>query len=570
MTTAGNSRRVRVVPWVALAIILVGGFLYWRMRPRAPAGLPSGVEVATVEQGTQQQKITASGVVASQVGTQLKIGSQVTGRIRQLPADVGTLVQAGQVVAVLDSPDLQAQVEEQRNTVAVAEASLAQSRSRYEQAVESAGYTSEQTVAQIAEANAALQVARAKVDSSAASAQLQPIQTSADIRRAQATLSSANSAKKQVEQTVRQQVQQAQSNLDDAQVGADNAKRTLGRQQQLFKKGFIAAELVDQLGATYNQALARVENMKAGLDIAREKTRADLQAAQDQVAQAEAGLAAAQAEKFQDTLHEADLHGTREALVQALATLRLQKANRRQDRVKQMAIDEARNAVLQGQASVLQARSQLRYELAQLDKTIIRSPISGTVLSLTAQQGETIAAGLAAPTLITVADLNRLEVRAYVDETDIGRIRSGLPAEVRVESFPTRVFRGRVTKIASASTIKDNVVTYETTVAVSNPGGALRPDMTADVSLILGEHPNVLLVPSEAVHRETTRSLVYVLHPDKQGADQVEVRKVEVGFDDGGRTSIRAGLRKGESVVVAGLPLLGVHAPDAQGGTPGK
>src|SRR5207248_9812294 len=142
--------------------------------------------------------------------------------------------------------------------------------------------------------------------------------------------------------------------------------------------------------------------------------------------------------------------------------------------IRQRAVEEAAGALRL-------SRNQLRYQLAQLEKTVIRSPISGTVLSIAAQQGETVAAAFAAPTLIVVADLNRLEVKAYVDENDIGRLHVGLPAEVKVDSFPDRGFKGRVTKIASASTAKDNVVTYETTIALENPQGLLKPDMTASV-----------------------------------------------------------------------------------------
>ncbi len=570
MAVTANKKRWGWIPWLALVVVSGALIAQRRSQPAGGGALPVGVEVTKAEIGTQLQKIVSTGVVASQTGTQVKIGSQITGRIRALPADVGTLVKADQVVAILDLPDLQAQVDQQKHAVAAAAASLAQARSRLQQATETAGYTEEQTRAQIAEADAALRSAKAKVDSSQAAAQLQPIQTTTDIHRAEAALSSANSAQKQVEQTIRQQIAQAQANLDDAQVGADNAQRTFKRQQQLLTKGFVAQELVDQYESTYKQAVAKLENMKASLDIAREKTRADLQAAKDQVAQAQASLEAARAEKYSDNVHAADLLSAQEAARQAQATLELQTANRRSDRIKQMAIQEARSAMIQADATLQQARAQLKYQLDQLDKTIIRSPIKGTVLSITAQQGETVAAGLSAPTLITVADLSRLEVRAYVDETDIGRVKLKLPAEIRVEAFPGRTFYGKVTKIASASTIKDNVVTYETTITLQDTGGLLRPDMTTDVSLILGKHPNVLTIPSEAIHQQVARSFVYVMHQERQGADRVEVRTIKSGFDDGSRTEIKEGLKEGESVVVAGLAQLGVRPPDSQGGGPGR
>ena len=564
-----RKRRVWMV-WVAAAVVLGGvGVLAMRRSASSSTGIPTGVEIARAEVGDQQQKINATGVIASQIGTQVKIGSQVTGRILKLPADVGTHVQANQIVAVLDSPDIQAQVDQQKYAVSAAEASLAQAKSRLQQAEETAGFTRQQTTAQIAQADAALHAAEAKVESSAAAARYQPTQTTANIRKSEAALSTAQSAVKQQQQTIRQEIQQAQSSLDTAQATADNAKRDVDRQRQLLKKGFIAQSVVDTADTTYRQAAANLESMKANLDIVREKTRADLQASQDQVDQAQATLAATQAGRFQDTVAEADLHSARETLRQSSAALALQKTNLSQDRIRLMAVEESRSALRQAQETVLETHAQLRYQNAQHDKTVIRSPINGTVLSITAQQGEVIAAGLAAPTLITVADLDRLEVRAYVDETDLERVKLSMTAEVRVDAFAGRIFHGRVTKIASASTVKDNVVTYETTVAVSNPDKLLRPDMTTNVSFILSQRTNVLMVPSEAIHQETTRYIVYVLHPERKGTERVEIRKVDAGFDDGTHTEIRSGLRPGESVVLAGLPLLGVRASDAQGG-PGR
>lgn len=559
--------------WLLVAVVVAVGAIL--LRPRAPSGraaeLPPGVQVATVTRGTLQHKISASGAIAAQTGAMVKIGSQITGRIRRLPADVGTHVTSGQVVAILDATDLAAQVEQQRHNVAAAEASLAQAESRFRQAQESSRFTRQQTSAQIAEANAALQAAGARVDAAAATARLQPTQTGSEITRAQAALSTAQSQLKQVEQTVRQQHLQAEASGEEAREEADNAQQKLARQERLLRQGFIAAQDVDNSRTSQRQAAARLASASANVAIVAEKTEAELQAARDQVAQAQANLEVARASRLQVTLRTAELQTARQALRQAEATLALRRASHFEDRIRQMAVTEARGALSQARESLLQARSQLQAQLAQLDKAVIRSPISGTVLSIAAQQGETVAAGLAAPTLITVADLTRLEVRAYVDETDIGEVRLGLPAEIRVSAFPTRVFHGRITKIASASTTKDNVVTYETTVALADGRGLLRPDMTADVSLLLGERREVVMVPSEAVHRELERSVVYVLHRDRADTGRVEARPVKPGLDDGADTEVRSGLQVGEELVVAGLARLGVRAPDAQtGGAPGS
>lgn len=563
-------RRRRRFPWgwvVTLTVVAggVGGWFWWQQTNAAKAAeLPKGVQVGKAEIGTIDQKVTATGVIAAQTGAKVNIGSQITGRIRSLPADVGTLVRANQIVAELDSPDLEAQVEQQQRNVDVARATVTQMESRLRQAGLTVGLSRDQTTAQISEAEFSLRAARERLKTAEASARLSPEQTEAEIRRSEAALSTARSAEKQVQATVSLQIQQARNEIEDAQALVDNTRLLLRRQEGLLVEGFISRQEVDNTRTEAKRAQARLESSRAALNIVREKTQADLQAARDRVTEAEAALKVAQAGRLQDEMRAAERRAAAEAVSQAEAMLRLRGTGRTEDTIRRRAEEESRAALGQARASLRQAEALLRYQQAQLDKAIIRSPIEGVVLTIAQQQGETIAAGFSAPTLITVADLKRLEVRAYVDEVDIGKIRLGLPAEVRVDSFPERTFRGRVSKIAAASTVKDNVVTYETTVALENPGGVLRPDMTADVTLILGRRPNALLVPSESIHREMTRTVVYVLHREKKGKERVETRTVTTGVDDGTRAQVLTGLKEGEEVILAGLPRLGVQASDAQ------
>ena len=565
---AGKKPKRRSLGWVwgvllAAAIVAYGGW-YVQNQAAEAKKLPVGVQTGKAERGNIDQKITATGVAAAQTGAKVNIGSQISGRVRSLPADVGAMVHKGQVVAVLDAPDLQAQVEQQRQSVAASEANLAQADSRLRQANLNATLSKEQTAAQISEANYAMKGAEERVRMAEAQTKLQPTQTTAEIARAETALSTARSQERQVKQTVNLQLQQAQSTVDDAQEALGNARRLLTRQRALLAQGYIAGQQVDDTRTAYIQAAARLKSANAALNIVKEKTDADLQAAHDKVVESEASLTAAKAGRLSDTMRAAEERSAREARRQAEATLKLRESNRTQDLVRQREVEEARSGVLQAKSSLEQARALLKYQQAQLDKAIIRSPIDGTVLTVATQQGETVMAGFQTQTLITVADLKRLEVRTYVDEVDIGRVHLGLPAEVRVESYPDRAFHGHVTKVASSSTVKDNVVTYETTVAVTDAGGLLRPDMTANVTVILGRTPNVLMVPSEAIHREVSRNLVYVLHREKQGKERVEERVVQTGVQDNSHVQITSGLKEGEEVVLAGLQRLGVEASGSQ------
>jgi HlyD family secretion protein len=568
--------RKRRVPWGWVTVVVLaiggGGYAFWQQRANAgkPQELPKGVQIGRVELGTLDQKVTATGVVAAQIGAKVNIGSQVSGRVRELPFDVGKQVRKGEIVAVIDSPDLEAQVQQEQQNVGVATANLDQAKSRLRQAGLNYGYSEEQTRAQIDEASYALKAAGERLKMSEATAQMQPTQTSSEIARAKAALNTARSQERQVKQTVNLQIVQAQTNVDDAKAALDRNGTLLKRQTALVSQGYISLQEVDDTRAAQKQLKARYDSAQASLDITREKTDADLQAAHDQVLQAEATVRAAEIGRFQDEMRLAEVRNAAETVRQAEASLTLRRTNRTLDQMRRQEITESRFAVAQAAANLRQSQARLRYQQANLAKAVIRSPIGGTVLTVNTQRGETVASAFQVATLISVADLSRLEVRAYVDETDIGRVRIGLPAEVRVESFQDRLFHGHVVKAASGSTIKDNVVTYETTIQIDDANGLLRPDMTADVTLVLGRKQNVLTLPSEAVHREMTRTVVYVLHPEKKDKERVETRPVQVGWDDGSHAEVISGLKEGEQVVLAGLQRLGVQAADAQQQGPGN
>jgi RND family efflux transporter MFP subunit len=279
---------------------------------------------------------------------------------------------------------------------------------------------------------------------------------------------------------------------------------------------------------------------------------ASLQSAQDQAVQAQqnvvsaqAALAAAQAETYQNAAKLADVNDARTQVQQAEANLQTAQANVVNNVLKQQDVEQAREAVQQAQA-------QVDYNRAQVDKTYIRSPISGTVLQLAAQQGETLAAGLSAPTLIIVADLDRLQVDAFVDENDIGKVKLGQSADVTVDAFPKHVFKGKVQKIAAGSTIQEGIVTYDVTIAIRDPRHRLRPDMTANVTIQTGTRSNVLLVPSEAIKIGVRGSTVNVL-TTQNGKPIVQTRRVKTGSTDGVNTEIQSGLQEGETVVLAGM-----------------
>jgi RND family efflux transporter MFP subunit len=200
-------------------------------------------------------------------------------------------------------------------------------------------------------------------------------------------------------------------------------------------------------------------------------------------------------------------------------------------------------------ARALKALAELDYWKAQLSYATIVAPIKGTVASVNTVQGETVVTGLNAPTFIRIIDLDHLEVLAYVDENDIGKVRVDQEAIFTVAAHQATEFNGKVTSIYPSATIQDNVVYYITSISVDNREGKLMPDMTANVLIFSDRRKGVVAVPHKAVKREGPRKFVLVL--DK---GLPEKRFVDVGLKDRSYTEILDGLKEGDLVVLGELP----------------
>jgi multidrug efflux pump subunit AcrA (membrane-fusion protein) len=156
-----------------------------------------------------------------------------------------------------------------------------------------------------------------------------------------------------------------------------------------------------------------------------------------------------------------------------------------------------------------------------------------------------VAAGLNAPTFVTIIDLERLQLNAYVDEVDIGRIAQGQAVVFTVDAFPARDFTGRVSAIYPTATIQDNVVKYVVAVDINRGDGALlRPEMTASVRIQLEERV-VLALPARALRREAGRNVVTV-----RVDGHTEPRDIRVGWRDGAWVEVVDGLTAGDRVLV--------------------
>lgn len=170
-------------------------------------------------------------------------------------------------------------------------------------------------------------------------------------------------------------------------------------------------------------------------------------------------------------------------------------------------VDLARAARDQAQAQVNAAQAQIRQQTAStqtsrlnLERTVIRSPVDGVVLTRTIEPGQTVAASLQAPELFTIAeDLAKMKIELAVDESDIGQVKPGQSVSFTADAFPERQFRGVVEQVRLSATTTNNVVTYPVVVTVDNGDGTLLPGLTVNAEIEVSKRSGVLKVANAAL-----------------------------------------------------------------------
>jgi HlyD family secretion protein len=165
----------------------------------------------------------------------------------------------------------------------------------------------------------------------------------------------------------------------------------------------------------------------------------------------------------------------------------------------EIALLETTNA----EAELVRARTGLDLARERMGDVTIRAPIDGTIIEKTVEIGQIVASASqnvsGGTTLLRMADLSTMQVRALVDETDIGRIVSGLPATITVEAYPERTFRGEVLKVEPQAVVEQNVTMFPVLVRLDNEEGLLKPGMNAEVAIDIALRENVIVVPNAAV-----------------------------------------------------------------------
>lgn len=281
-------------------------------------------------------------------------------------------------------------------------------------------------------------------------------------------------------------------------------------------------------------------------------------------------------------LYQAQVNQSTANLASVRSQLKLAEANAgrarelfKQEYISRQEFDISVQALEAARAQVALVQAQMAKDRTNLGYSVIRSPVTGVVVSREVDIGQTVAASLQTPTLFKIAqDLAKMQIDSSYAEADVGNIRVGQQATFRVDAFPNRTFRGAVRQVRLNPTTQQNVVTYDVVIAVDNPEQILMPGMTAYVNILVAEHKGVLLAPNAALRfrpanaaprEDKTRSerpeegrkdskskpdgqsgTVYVIENG-----QPKLVRVSIGITDNRMTEIvGGGLKEGDAIIV--------------------
>lgn len=272
---------------------------------------------------------------------------------------------------------------------------------------------------------------------------------------------------------------------------------------------------IKEINADFNtvvkqdQVIARIDPSTFELRV--NQTRADVDSALSAVTVARAALSAQQAElgRVKVNLAEAQRDLERKKMLVGknfISPSELDKARtlfestREQQKSVEAQIRVNEAQIASAQSAVRQREALLKQAMVDLERTIIRAPVDGTVILRNVDAGQTVAASLQAPVLFTIArDLRDMQVEAAIDEADVGRLRVGQQASFTVDAFPRRNFAGEIRQIRKAPQNVQNVISYTVVISAANPDLSLLPGMTANVRIVVDQRDNVLKVANAAL-----------------------------------------------------------------------
>jgi HlyD family secretion protein len=453
-------RTVRVAGIIVVVAVLTGAaYLRFFAQPTSAAST-ANLNTATVQRGTLAATVNSAGNIAA--AQTVVLNFQQTGVVQKVNAQVGDQVKAGQVLATLDTTNLQLQVQTAQINLKVAQDNLAKARNP-------------NTAQDLASARAALAAAQANYDKLAAPP------TASDVAAARAAVAGAQAAYAAAQKTAGT----GNSQLDAAAATVQKAQQAVQAAQAAYDKvagapGVGASpQAVALQGATtdYQAALAAYQTLQATTGPTANST---VQQAASALAQAQANLT-----KVLNPVTQNDLTSSQALVTQA------------QDNLDKLLAGSDANTLDIAQNAVDQANVALQQAQLQLQQAQIVAPFDAVVTAVGITPGQSATSSTAGA--IQVADLHHLQIVVNMAEVDVTKVRVGQDAQITLDALPNAALTGKVSLIAPAGVLTQGVVNYPVTIDVTNPPASVKSGMTANLNVVIAQHSNVLMVPNRAV-----------------------------------------------------------------------
>lgn len=504
-------RRNILIAVIVIALLAAG---YYFLRQQQQSSQEPAFEIlreATAENGRITATVNATGAIEPEALVSLTFGN--AGTVSQVNVVRGQPVQAGDVLATLNTAELELAVQQAQDALTIQELTLQQR------------LNSQPSQATLASAQADIQAAQAQL----AVAQ-------ANVASAEAAVLQATAQRnKLLEGPSEGQIAQAELQVANAQLQQENAQQTYNQVTECFDPPGGGDPVCPGLGAPEEQARAALENANAGLSAAQSQladllagaSAADIQGANAAIASAEAGVQAAQGNV---AAAEANIARAEAALA------RLQEPP-----------GEDEIAILEAQ--VESGRTNLAITQLRLEQSRIVASMNGTIANVLIDEGEQTSPGAPA---ITLVNEGAFHISVNVDEIDIDRVAIGQAVDITLDALPDVPVTGSIADIAPTSTNAGGVVTYLVMINIEETDEVeLKPGMSATAAIVVEEIDNVLIVPNWAVRldRETGEAFVNV---KRTTADLVTVEEVvvETGLRNEQFSEVVSGLQAGDVVVV--------------------
>ncbi len=488
MLGLGKWKIIAIVGAVVLVVaaVAVGRIVFTNSDGNNNAETPE-VKTAAVERGDIEVTIDATGTIKPL--NIVKVSSKASGKILELRVDAGDYVEKDEIIAVIETTYVQISLEQ-------AQADLRSAQARLQQAEIDFELQKEQSAIQIRQSEESLAEAKQRLIQLKEEIRLEKIANARGIMDAKNNLNISKIRYKLLtsDEVREENKQRAKSSLEQESANLELVKAEHERNQKLYEKELISQASLESSQAQLKSAQARHRSAEENLKLVeRPATEAELELGQADIRKAEFNLEVAEERVDAEATRDMDIELQQQRIVQAEESLKLAQANQKQIERKQRDLETARSSV---------TRSETQLELRQIeyDDTIIKAPISGTILEKLVEEGQVITSRLSSlaseegQTLVTMADLDTVYVVTEVDETDIGKVEIGQPVTITVEAYPDTPFQGEVLKIAPQGVSIQNVTTFEVTSELKNveasatqqgmragagrwQGGGTRPDM---------------------------------------------------------------------------------------------